>query len=64
MDSPDTPLVASPVLPPGLPGRTLPRGREPDDLAAAFAAGIALKSLDDLSVLRPSGPAAGAHVRP
>lgn len=48
MDSPVTPLVASPVLPAALPSWTLPRGREPDDLAAAFAAGIALKSLDDL----------------
>jgi len=48
MESPVTPLVASPVLPAALPGWTLPRGREPDDLAAAFAAGIALKSLDDL----------------
>lgn len=48
MDSPVTPLVSSPVLPAALPGWTLPRGREPDDLAAAFAAGIALKSLDDL----------------
>jgi hypothetical protein len=48
MDSPVTPLVVSPVLPVALPGWTLPRGREPDALAAAFAAGIALKSLDDL----------------
>ena len=48
MDSPVTPLVASPVFPAALPGWTLPRGREPDALAAAFAAGIALKSLDDL----------------
>lgn len=44
--------VDSPVSPPALiaalPGWTLPRGREPDDLAAAFAAGIGLKSLDDL----------------
>jgi len=48
MDSPATPLVASPVLPATLPGWTLPRGREPDEVAAAFAAGIALKSLDDL----------------
>jgi hypothetical protein len=48
MDSPVTPLVASPVLPAALPGWTLPRGCEPDALAAAFAAGIALKSLDDL----------------
>ncbi len=48
MDSPVAPLVASSVFPATLPGWTLPRGREPDDLAAAFAAGIALKSLDDL----------------
>jgi len=48
MDSPVTPLVAAPVLPAALPGWSLPRGREPDELAAAFAAGIALKSLDDL----------------
>ena len=48
MDSPVTPLVASPVLPAALPGWTLPRGREPDEIAAAFAAGIVLKSLDDL----------------
>jgi hypothetical protein len=48
MDSPAIPVVASSVLPAALPGWTLPRGREPDELAAAFAAGIALKSLDDL----------------
>ena len=48
MDSPVTPLVASPVFPAALPGWTLPGGREPDEIAAAFAAGIALKSLDDL----------------
>ncbi|WP_430441085.1 DUF1403 family protein [Shinella sp.] len=48
MDSPATPLVASPMFPPALPGWTLPRGREPDAVTAAFAAGIALKSLDDL----------------
>lgn len=48
MDLPVAPLVASPVLPAALPGWTLPRGREPDELAAAFSAGIALKSLDDL----------------
>ncbi|MBP1884972.1 hypothetical protein J2Z50_003262 [Ensifer mexicanus] len=33
---------------PQIPGWALPRGREPDEAAAAFAAGIALKSLDDL----------------
>lgn len=48
MDSPVTPLVSSPVLFAALPGWILPRCREPDELAAAFAAGIALKSLDDL----------------
>ena len=48
MDSPVTPLVSSPVLPPALPGWALPRSREPDEVSAAFAAGIALKSLDDL----------------
>ncbi|MCQ4634022.1 DUF1403 family protein [Shinella sp. CPCC 100929] len=48
MDSPITPLAAAPVLSTALPGWTLPRGREPDELTAAFAAGIALKSLDDL----------------
>jgi hypothetical protein len=50
------PVMDSPVASPGsaqtftaaLPSWALPRGREPDTLAAAFAAGIALKSLDDL----------------
>ena len=42
MESPVTPLVASSVLPAALPGWTLSRGREPDELAAAFAAGITL----------------------
>lgn len=64
MDSPVTPLVASPVFPAALPGWTLPRGRAPDDLAAAFAAGIALKSLDDRVRPHPSGPAAGGPARP
>ena len=31
-----------------LPGWALPRSREPNEVDAAFAAGIALKSLDDL----------------
>jgi hypothetical protein len=48
MDSPVIPPVAFAALPATLPGWTLPRGREPDELAAAFSAGIALKSLDDL----------------
>ncbi|MCX8997500.1 DUF1403 family protein [Rhizobiaceae bacterium BDR2-2] len=41
-------LSANTALSHRLPGWTLPRGREPGELDAAFAAGIALKSLDDL----------------
>ncbi|RMI14991.1 DUF1403 family protein [Sinorhizobium meliloti] len=41
------PPSISPSLP-QLPGWTLSRGREPSELDTAFAAGIALKSLDDL----------------
>lgn len=37
-----------PTRPATLPGWTLARGREPSDAEAAFAVGIALKSLDDL----------------
>ncbi len=48
MDSPAASPVSAPALIPALPGWTLPRGREPDEIAGAFAAGIALKSLDDL----------------
>ncbi|WPE24253.1 DUF1403 family protein [Shinella zoogloeoides] len=48
MDSPVTPLVPAPAFIAALPGWALPRGREPDEIAAAFAAGITLKSLDDL----------------
>ena len=48
MDSPVTAPASSLVLPAALPGWTLPRGSEPDEVSAAFAAGIALKSLDDL----------------
>ncbi|MFC6447958.1 DUF1403 family protein [Shinella zoogloeoides] len=40
------PVPASPL--PHIPGWALPRGREPENLDAAFSAGIALKSLDDL----------------
>ena len=40
------PVPASPL--PHIPGWALSRGREPGDLDAAFATGIALKSLDDL----------------
>ncbi|WP_337183449.1 DUF1403 family protein [Shinella sp.] len=48
MDSPDAPPAAPPAFPAALPGWVLPRGGEPDEVSAAFAAGIALKSLDDL----------------
>jgi len=48
MDSPVASSVSAPTFTAPLPGWTLPRGREPDALAAAFSAGIALKSLDDL----------------
>lgn len=48
MDLPVASPVAAPTFTAALPGWTLPRGREPDEIAAAFAAGIALKSLDDL----------------
>ena len=48
MDSPARPSDSTTVPPFALPGWTLPRGRELSELDAAFAAGIALKSLDDL----------------
>lgn len=48
MDLPVASPVAAPAFTAALPVWALPRGREPDELAAAFAAGIALKSLDDL----------------
>ena len=48
MNSPVAPPDSAPALTAALPGWTLPRSREPDALVAAFAAGIALKSLDDL----------------
>lgn len=54
MDSPVGSLVTSPTFSVALPGWALPRGREPDELAAAFAAGIALKSLDDLDRSAPA----------
>ena len=48
MVSPVTSPATALTFTAALPGWTLPRGREPDEIAAAFAAGIALKSLDDL----------------
>ena len=46
-----SPSISSPL--PLLPGWTLPRGREPSEIDAAFAAGITLKSLDDLVRTEP-----------
>lgn len=43
----------SPSLP-QLPGWTLPGGREPSEVDAAFATGITLKSLDDLVYMAPA----------
>ena len=48
MDSPVAFPVSASAFIAVLPGWALPRGREPDEFSAAFAAGIALKSLDDL----------------
>jgi hypothetical protein len=47
----------------GLPAWVRPNGRDVTEADAAFAAGIALKSLDDLVRWTPSGPAAGGRVR-
>ncbi len=48
MDSHALAPSSSPVLPAALPGWAVPRGGAADAADAAFAAGIALKSLDDL----------------
>lgn len=48
MDLPADPPASPLMRPAALPGWALPRGHAPDDCTAAFAAGIALKSLDDL----------------
>lgn len=48
MDSIATSHSPSPTWSSRLPGWALSRGRDPSDVDAAFAAGIALKSLDDL----------------
>ncbi|AVA23657.1 hypothetical protein NXC24_PA00009 (plasmid) [Rhizobium sp. NXC24] len=48
MDSPVSTASMPLAWMPRLPGWTLPRGRDPSEADAAFAAGIALKSLDDL----------------
>jgi len=48
MDSLASRAVSTALLPAPLPGWSLPRGRELTEADATFAAGIALKSLDDL----------------
>lgn len=48
MDSFTATPPTTPVWPAKLPDWASPRGREPSDVDAAFAAGIALKCLDDL----------------
>lgn len=48
MDFPTPALSTSHVWLPCLPGWVMARGRETDEASAAFAAGVALKSLDDL----------------
>lgn len=53
MDSRARPPVPVLLPPTHLPGWALPRGRTPDELDAAFAAGIALKTLDDLVRAEP-----------
>ncbi len=54
MDSTVTTPISSFALTAALPGWAMQRGREPDEVAATFAAGIALKSLDDLVRSEPS----------
>jgi hypothetical protein len=53
MDSFAAPSPTLPVRPAKLPGWALSRGREHSEAEAAFAAGIALKSLDDLVRAEP-----------
>ncbi len=52
-DSIATPHSPSPTWSSRLPGWALSRGRDPSDIDAAFVAGIALKSLDDLIRAEP-----------
>ncbi|WEX91384.1 DUF1403 family protein (plasmid) [Sinorhizobium garamanticum] len=53
MDSLALPPISSSVPPAQLPGWAMPRGRDLTEADAAFAAGIALKSLDDLVRTEP-----------
>jgi hypothetical protein len=54
MDSFVTAPSKTPIWPPRLPDWALARGRDPSEADAAFAAGIALKSLDDLVRAEPA----------
>jgi Protein of unknown function (DUF1403) len=54
MDSLAPASSPTPLWPPRVPDWALPRGRDVGDLDAAFAAGIALKSLDDLVRTEPA----------
>lgn len=53
MDSLAPTASTAPAWSPRLPGWSLPRGRDTDETDAAFVAGIALKSLDDLIRANP-----------
>lgn len=53
MDSLAPSAPTAPVWSPRLPGWALPRGRDTTEADAAFAAGIALKSLHDLILSDP-----------
>jgi len=53
MDSPASTASTTPTWPPRLPSWTVARGRDVDERDAAFSAGIALKSLDDLIRAEP-----------
>ncbi|OBZ97591.1 hypothetical protein ADU59_00040 (plasmid) [Pararhizobium polonicum] len=53
MDSFAATSLTSPLWPPKLPAWALSRGRDVSEADAAFAAGIALKSLDDLLRIEP-----------
>ncbi len=54
MDSPALQQISSSLPPAQLPGWTMQRGRDVNEIDAAFAAGIALKSLDDLIRSEPA----------
>lgn len=63
MDSLALAAASIPLPPAQLPAWASPRGRDMTGADAAFAAGIALKSLDDLVRSLAAWPAAGAPAR-